>query len=82
MAGMKAHSVPTTQAMLQTDPRNSPLMQSNFMSEDVKTEYGDARFRLRCTDMMQTDVFTSSEPSHEREQQQSNDNESSPMNKK
>ena len=37
------------------------------MSEDMKTDYGDARFRLRCTDMMQTDVFTSSDPSHERD---------------
>ena len=44
-------------------PQVQMMLQDNIVSEDNKTEYNDARFRLRCTDMMQTDVYTSSERS-------------------
>ena len=46
---------------------NSPLMPGfNDHNFEVKTDYGgDGRFKLRETSMMQTEIFSSSENSHE-----------------
>ena len=42
-----------------------------FMGDfDMKTDYGDNKFKFRETSMMQTEVFTSSEQSHEPQRMQ------------
>ena len=66
--GRKSSSAPSNDHnMKSSNTGNSPLMPGfNDNNFEIKTDYGgDGRFKLRETSMMQTEIFTSSEHSHE-----------------